>query len=569
MEKVLLKLYRSYVPRWMKRGLSDDTKDLLLGLLVYVASRPNLETLRLRNRATSAMRRHDWRDAVHHWQLLNIQSREIARGSMGKVPPADELARKSAYARNQLRTARLQLAIEMHGKGKFREFRELTARVVEAIPDQRVLKKDKAVLNLVATYVQTALSEDGHPPAARSGTALTGKPLKIVICLDVLKVSDVHTHSRVVFAMCRNLLSVHPDAQTHVVITNERFVATAPVMAQAFNPMRNETVQELARDAFGESYGTRFFLHMLRDTGLEGLVRSAKEIIEIDPDVLLFGGGHRGLFSNESRLIRHSLYNHFPTAFFYIQSNNQVDTQLDMIIARGPHEIIGNSGEAALRIQPYPTISGAVFSDDQQIDVGKQAKKIIVSAITGVRMNIKMAEMSDATLKSMFRILDQFPDAVWHLIGASDPQALIAANPLITRRVKSGQIKVHAVMPLDVFTQMISQASLFLHMPGFTGGSGGAAVARRAGIPILTFSHSDVSGRQPAQTVFEQNDVKGWAAMACKLLRDPDVWLDTVQAQRAHTDWIRQTSGDAFYACLEEAVTIGQKRIGGSNRPLG
>ena len=560
MEQFLLKLYRGYTPRWIKRSLSDDTKDWLLGLLVYVASRPNLETLRIRHRANAAVRKGDWRAAIDQWHILNIQSKAIASGSLGKVPPPDEVARKSAYARNQLRTARMRLAMELHAAGEIREFRELATRVVEAVPDQRVLKKDTAILELVTTYVQTALLEDGHDPHRDGALKARDKPLRIAICLDVLKVSDVHTHARVVFAMCRNLLAVHEEVEADIIITNERYAVSTAVVAHAFNPLRHDEIHALAKEAFGESYGTRLFLHMFHDTGLEGVVRTSAAILKLAPDVVLYGGGHRGLFSNESRIIRHSLFPYLPTAFFYIQANNQVDPALDMIIARGPHEIIGDAGAAQIRVQPYPTINEQNFSDDAPIDVAKQARKIIVSAVAGVRMNIKMAEMSDTTLKTMFRILDQFPDAVWHLIGASDPDALIGANPLITRRVAAGQIKVHPVMPLEIFTETIAQASLFLHMPGFTGGSGGAGVARRAGIPILTFSHSDVSGRQPAQTVFEESDVSGWSAMACRLLGDEDAWLDIVQAQRAHSDWIRSTSGVGFYDCLVDTVALGQTR---------
>lgn len=558
MEQLLLKFYRRYVPKWIKRGLSDDMKDWLLGLLIYVASRPNLETLRIRRRAIAAMRRGDWRAAVDQWQWLAIQSKSIARGQAGKVPAPDEIQRKMNYARNQLRTARLHLARELHSEGKSREFRALTARIMEMIPDQRVLKKERDIIDLVRTYVQDALQEDG---VAVRHSAVPGKPLRIALCLDVLKVSDVHTHSRVVFAMCRNLMAVSPDIETHIIVTNERFAVTTPVVATAFNPARSAIIYQMAREAFGEDYGTRFFMHVFHNTGLEGLINSSKSIIDIAPDVILYGGGHRGLFSNESRVIRHCLYDHFPTAFFYIQANNQVDDKLDMIIARGPHEIEGDAGEAMVRVQPYPTINEQNLMDDAPIDMDRQGRKVIVSAITGVRMNVQMEEQSDTNLKTMFSILDRVPGTVWYLIGAANPDDLVASNSLISRRVEAGQIKVYPVQPFETFTEMVNKASLFLHMPGFTGGSGGATVARRMGIPILTFRHSDVSGRQPQETIFAKGDVKGWAALACRLLTEQDVWLDTVKAQRAHTDWIRRTSGQGFYDCLAEASEKGQARI--------
>src|SRR5690606_34719474 len=150
------------------------------------------------------------------------------------------------------------------------------------------------------------------------------------ICLDILKVSAVHTHSRVVFTMCRNLLRHDPGLEIHLVITNERFAVTTPVLASSFNPLRDDEVIALARSALGEFYDRRFHMQFHRDAGLEGVVRSCKAIVALQPDLLMYGGGHRGLFSNESRLVRHALYDLFPTAFFYIQSNNEVDEKNDM-----------------------------------------------------------------------------------------------------------------------------------------------------------------------------------------------------------------------------------------------
>lgn len=558
MDQFLFRLYRNYCPKWIKRGLSEETKDWLFGYLIYVASRPNMEALRLSNRAKSAVRNARWRDAIDHWQDLAIHTKMALQDPSADRASDAEITRKSKYVNNQLRSARLHLALELYEQGHLREFRELSARVMEMIPDQRILKKDPDIVALVTTYVRQALHEDHateHLPARHA------VPLRIVICLDVLKVSDVHTHARVIFTICRNLMAVNPLIETHVVITNERFAVTTPVVAQAFNPARTPFVYQLAQDAFEDEFGTRFFLHVMHNTGLEGLVRTSKAILDIAPDVILYGGGHRGLFSNESRLIRHVLYDHLPTAFFYMQSNNHVDEKIDMIIARGPHDITGDPGEALVRVQPYPTFDPQSRLTQAAIDMTRHSRKVIVSALTGVRMNVEFEELSDSMLRTMFSMLDRVPGSIWYLIGAQDPAALIASNPLIEQRVAQGQLKVLPVLPFDDFVERMQTASLFMHLPGFTGGSGGATVARRLGIPILTFRHSDVSGRQPAQTVFAKGDIKGWTTLGCNLLKDREAWREIVSAQYAHSQMLRDTSAERFYACLQETVSQATPRL--------
>jgi hypothetical protein len=515
----------------------------------------------LRMLARIAEHRRDWRAAAGYWQFLAAVKNPITTKNRAVVASRpQEMLRISKGALRELRNARVNLALELLEHGKRREFSELVGRVVESIPDQRILKKERAVVDLVRAYVDCALHDDGivERPVA-------GGPKKIVICLDVMKISDIHTHSRIIFAMSKNLLAIDPQIEVHVVITNERFTVTLPALAPSFTRSNEEKLRDLAQAFLGDLYNTRFHIHYYRGNGIEGLIQSCKSILALEPDVILYGGGHRGLFSNESRLVRHALFNYVPTAYFFIQSNNQVDEKIDMIIARGPHAIEGEAGGATVRIQPYPTIVEDLpvivpNAVDQQ-----ESGRTVVSALAGVRMDFKMNALDDKVLRELFSILDENPGVVWHVIGASNPKKLVADNPTIAKRVLTRQVVVHPVLAFDVFTELVSRASLFLHLPGFTGGSGGASVARRSGVPILTFSHSDVSGRQPPVTVFQEDDVSGYVALAKKLLAYPDERQKIVELQIAHSAWIRETSAQGFYDCLAEAIEIYRCRKAGSS----
>lgn len=576
MERFLLKSYRKLVPNRFKRSLSPELKSRVLEGLLYLTSRPGLADLRLRHQAMTAERRADWAGAMALWQQLALNSlperRETddpAATSAVLAPPQpgspeDEGLRKARYALNGLRNARANRALELYAAGHNRAAAELVARVVESLPDHRVLKNDPVILAAVRTWVRRALDEDGFGPDFRTSSKRQppGQPPRsIAICLDVLKISSVHTHSRVLFSICRNLMELDPEITTHLIVTRERFAATTPIVAATFNPGRVSQVEDRARAALGPLFGTRFHLHMFDSCGLEGVARTCRSILEIAPDVILYGGGHRGFFSNESRVVRHALFDHLPTGFFYIQSNNQVDPLLDMIIARGPHRIDGDPGAAQVRVQPYPTIDPSTDEPPPPVvDPTRRESRIIISAIAGLRMNQRLAQQDRATLEALFSTLDMVPGSVWHFIGASDPEALAWDLPVIGKRVKSGQIVVHPVLPFAQFTEMVEKAALFIHPPGFTGGSGGAAVARAAGVPILTTRDSDVSGRQPPETIFAETEMKALARKAADLLRDGAAWEDVVRRQIAHKAWISETAAQGFYACLTETVKAFEAR---------
>lgn len=566
MERILLKSYRRFVPNRLKRALSPDLKSRVLEGLLYLTSRPGLADLRLRHQALTAARRQDWANAMTQWQALALASLPPRRESDDpEAPPSvltppqpgareEDALRKARYALSGLRQARAHRAIELYAEGRDRAAAELVARVVESLPDHRVLKNDSAILEAVSTWLRHALAEDGYGPE-RPGHRPARPPKRIALCLDVLKISSVHTHARVLFSICRNLMELDPGITTHLIVTRERFAATTPIVSATFNPRRTAQVERRARAALGPLFGTRFHLHMFDSPGLEGLAATCRSILDIAPDVILYGGGHRGFYSNESRVVRHALFEHLPTAFFYIQSNNQVDPWLDMIIARGPHRIDGDPGQARVRIQPYPTIDPTEHEPPPpMVDPSKRESKLIISAIAGLRMNQRLAQQDRTTLEALFSILDAVPGTVWHFIGTSDPEALARDLPVIGKRIARGQIVAHPVLPFDRFTDMVNNAALFIHPPGFTGGSGGAAVAREAGIPILTTRDSDVSGRQPPGTIFAESEMKALARKGAELLRDSAAWEEVVRSQIAHKAWIRETAVQGFYDCLAETV---------------
>ncbi|WP_425041401.1 hypothetical protein [Primorskyibacter sp. S187A] len=545
--------------RYGHRLLDMDESDAAARLIAPLQERREDSAGALSLTARMAERRADWEAAARDWQLYAaIMNPVSTKSGTIKAQNAETRARQANVGRTGLRRVRVEQALDAHKAGQMRAFREMAVRIVESLPDQRLLKYDPRILEVARLYVQDALREEGlfTPSVGNAGLR------RVVIAMDILKVSEVHTHSRVIFTMCRNLLLHDPGLEIHVVITHERFAVTTPVVAEAFDPTRDADVEERARAALGDLFGARFHLHSHLAPGLEGVAEVAQHILALTPDVVLYGGGHRGLFSNESRLVRHVLYDLLPAVFFYIQANNEVDPKFDMIITRGPHAVEGDPGRATIREQPYPTIVDAALSAAQQpVDPAKHESKTLVSAITGVRMDVRLSEMGAEEMAGFFSILDRVPGAVWHFIGCRDIKMVRAKNPEIARRMTEGQIVLHTVMPFEDFTDLVTQASLFLHLPGFTGGSGGAAVARRAAIPILTFNHSDVSGRQPPETVFETDNIAGFAEMAVGLLEDADAWVGIAERQIAHTNWIRETSVQGFHGCLSEAARLGRDRL--------
>ena len=503
---------------------------------------------------------NDWRGATVYWQMSAATSTPIrSTNKMVFARNAKEGKRLAKFALKELCHARFKLAEELYAQGNVREFTETVARAVELLRDHRLMKKDPAILEVLTSYVRQSLASDGFE--APDAHARGKKPKRIAFCFDVLKVGDHYTHSKIVFAISRNLMALDPDIEVHLIITNERLTVSTPTVAPSFNLTRSDVIDDMARAALPEYFGTRFHVHFFKNTGLEGLVTTCKDILLINPDVIVYAGGHTGILSNESRVVRHCLYEHVPTSFFFIQSNNEVDDVFDLIIARGPHAVSGTSSDVPVRIQPYPTLTSETAVAEPEYDRSKAQSKVILSAVAGLRMDIRMEALSDEDLEQLFSILDENPGAIWYFVGSNNPKLLAKKIPLLKERMRAGQVKLRRFMPFDDFEEVATGAALFLQLPGFTGGAGGAGIARRSGVPILTFEHSDVSGRQPAETVFPEEDIASFVRKANMLLSDEDEWERVARAQIAHSHYLRETAPGGFYDCLGQASAAGQKRL--------
>ncbi len=498
----------------------------------------------------------DYQRATERWQMAaalakpsnNQQGRYMLQHGKNSGPLL-------ARANLGLRSARCHLALQLVEQGASRQFIEVVSRITESLGSTSIYQEDRLVLDVLSRYVRFCLS-DTHPMPATLDIA--DQPRRIIMCLDVLKLSDFHLHSRVVFTMSRSLLDRMPDLEIFVVITNERFAVTRPNIGSWIDFDGNDYTYSYAEKTVGDHFGQRFHLIFQRSYGLEGVVNSCKEILDLKPDLIAYAGGH-GRYSNDSRIIRHALFPYMPSALFFLGVDNSIDDQVDMILPRGPHELVGDPGAATIRVQTYPTLPDG----DERIKTPKEKPlpRYVVSALAGARFDTRMRDLPENDLRTLLQVLDRNPDVVWNFVGADNPAQLVADVPLLQKYVEEERLSVLPVMEINAFREFVTDATLFVQLPGFKGGAGGAGMARRSGVPVLTFANSDASGRQPPETVFEEEDVAGIAGMAARLLADPAEAAAVTQSQFAYAEHIRETSAYGFYDCLVETVRLARERI--------
>ena len=285
--------------------------------------------------AMLAEHQQDWRRAVGRWQLLASVTNPITTKSRSHVAQnVAVMMRWTTLARARLRIARCTLAEETRAQGQRRESDELIARIVETTPDQHALKSDKTAVNLVRSYVQDALRDDGVAMPPPLATDL----VRIVLCYDVICPLTLDE----VIRICSDLLRHHPQLSIHLVVSNERFIVSTPMLPPSFDAPDQDTLNTALRGAMPAPFDENLQVTVCSRKGLEGIVGNCTEILSLRPDVIVFAGGQEGPFSPESVIIRQCLYDTLATVQYTPSAQATFDGQSDLHAVLVPASEGGN-----------------------------------------------------------------------------------------------------------------------------------------------------------------------------------------------------------------------------------
>lgn len=450
-----------------------------------------------------------------------------------------------------------QLSVQALRQGNKILAAERLAQAIEAIDFSVYVKIRKDMVEAITAYILDEIGKTCPKPAPRSE-----KPKRIAIVLDVIKVSQVHTHKHLYLSLAAAMAALDPDITVDLIATFERQLTWNAGCEEYYKPSNHKILEDFIHEVVPEDIASRLKVHYLESFGLRGLIGTCRDILAMNHDIILYGSGKRGFHGNESLLVRHVLYPYTPTGFFFVQSNNEVDGVNDMIIARGRHPIEGEPGDVRIVYQPYPPFPGlqAAWVPDGHED-GVSSGIRIVTAWVGVRLDKTLNAYSEEDIDDILRLLDEVPDAEWHLVGAENGANLLKHHKKFAEYRRKKRIVVHPVLDYPAFYKIAASASLFFQPPGFTGGGGGASIARNNGVPILCFRHSDVAPLQPQDFVFEEDCLTDGVNAALHILKSTEARDYLVGLQSEMMESRRAEAPQKFYDCLVETIAIYNRRL--------
>lgn len=485
-----------------------------------------------------------WRESLRHWYRASAMTK---RGDDKMIQAV----------RRKVMRCNAQIALEELHEGDRVAAAEHMAQAIEAVDYSIYLKVRRDMVDPIVAYARGVLDTKGAAPLV-----VPDKPLEIVICLDVIKISAVHSHKHLYLSLAASLAALDPRIRVTLVATYERQISWNAGFEDYYRPDNIAVLRDFIEEKVPEDLRDRISVRYFESFGLRGVINTCEEILKMRPDMVLYGGGRTGYHANESLLVRHILHKYLPTGFFFVQSNNDVDELTDVIIARGRHPLNGDPQDALVAYSPYPPFPGlqaAVIPES--LTTLPQDRARIVTAWVGIRLDKTLQGYQNDEINRILDLLDAVPEADWHLIGAENPEGLLANHKRFGRMRKAGRIVVHPVLDYDEFYHMASSATLFFQPPHFTGGGGGASIARNNGIPVLCFEHSDVAPLQPEAFVFPDEELEKGLEAAHRVLTDETVRDELVSGQWRLLEKRRSDAPKQFYAAMAQGVARYQERI--------
>lgn len=485
-----------------------------------------------------------WRESLSHWYRTSSMTKRDDTKMIGRI-------------HRKVMRCNAQLAMEELKKGDRVAAAEYMAQAVEAVDYPIYLKMRRDMVDPIVAYARDVLETRGAKPVQPAD-----KPLNIIICLDVIKISPVHSHKHLYLSLAASLASLDPRIRVHLVATYERQISWNAGFEDYYRPDNIAALRDFIEEKVPEDLRERISVRYFESFGLRGVITTCEKILQMQPDMILYGGGRTGYHANESLLARHVLHKYVPTGFFFVQSNNDVDEVVDVIIARGDHPLNGDPQDALVRTSPYPPFPGlqAAVVPERLVSLPQDRKRIL-TAWVGIRLNKTLERYQNNEINRILDLLDRTPDADWHLIGAEEPESLLAFHKRFGRMRKAGRIVVHPVLDYDEFYHMASSAALFFQPPGFTGGGGGASIARNNDVPIICFEHSDVAPLQPQDYVFPEDALDEGIEAAYEMLTDDQARSTLVNKQGSLLELRRSEAPGQFYDAMQAGLAHFKERI--------
>lgn len=485
-----------------------------------------------------------WQEALKFWyRTASMTKRDDAKVTLN--------------IRRKIMRCNAQLSLESLQAGDRVAAAEHISQALEAVDYSIHLRVRRDMVDPIVAYARDILKHRGVTPRD-----VPEAPRHIIICLDIIKMSAVHSHKHLYLSLAAALVSLDPGVRVTLVATYERQISWNAGFEEYYRADNIEMLRDFIDEKIDEDLRARISVRYFESFGLRGVINTCEELLQMEPDMILYGGGRSGFHANESLVVRHILYKYVPTGFFFVQSNNIVDEVVDVIIARGRHPMNGDPQDAMIRYSPYPPFPGlqaAVLPESMATMA--QDRQRIVTAWVGVRLDKTLHGYENGEIDRVLDFLDACPEADWHLIGADDPDNLLGNHKRFCSMRARGRIVVHPVLDYDEFYHMASSAAVFFQLPGFTGGGGGASVARKNDVPILCFEHSDVAPLQPREFVFAEDALDDALVAAFRMLNEPETRAALVREQWDMLESRRSDSPRQFYEAMQDGVRNFHQRL--------
>lgn len=369
-------------------------------------------------------------------------------------------------------------------------------------------KQSRIMRKLVSNWMAKNLD---FPEVKGSGVT------NVALVYDVIKSGPMYSHDDSIISHAAILASNQDVRSVNIFVTHESALFGSIVFNKNKGPNTEKVVVDKINDlptSIKEKITVDYFVCKKPSD----LFRVCQSILSHKPDVLVFNSG----LDNESRLVRSVFYGRLPVARTMTQSNMIPDKEVDLLLSKITDKKFVDLCErqrVPFKFVLYPRRDLKTIDPLRSAEVDESSVKLL-TALTGKRLRDVIVGYSESDLELLLSVLEYRPNSSWTLIGSGLGQDLKGKNKKLDFLISEG--KVILKEPIENLSEIIAGSSLYVNIPGITGGGKTALMARNLGVPVATDGYSDVANKQPKSFIADSGNMKGFVALVRTLLLDYD-----------------------------------------------
>ena len=367
---------------------------------------------------------------------------------------------------------------------------------------------------------------------------LVNQPKKFLFVISYLHGNTTSSsHIRQVASYTTGIARLSEDYQVMLLITHEnslngKYISYRQV-TEEYLQVHQEVFKELGDDVLNKNLFINYGVNIEEDNYFDDIY---SKITKFNPNVVLCWGG-----TLQSTVFSRYFFENYPTVLIQFQSSNSVNDLFDIYLSQGyVQSFEGRKNPEKWRNHKIPMLVFEKRKTYLKHEVKKSDDEItIVTTLGGGRIEKIINTYNKNTIDNLVSLLNDYSNTRWVFIGVKDLKILFLKDSRFKELYQKE--KIDNIAYENDLRAFYEHCDIYIHLPNFTGGATGVALAIAENIPVVAYKGTDACNFLDKSVVFD--NLKSYFDFVKKLIGNKDLRIQ--KATEAKEKMLKENSTES------------------------